>query len=72
MASVPGWHASTRRGEPTSSVSDTGEIRVPLALYMVDQPQGDVPLVLSRADAEELHATLCTHLGLADGMVDKR
>lgn len=72
MASGPGWHASTRRGEPTSSVSNTGEIRVPLALYQVDQHQGDVPLVLSRADAEELHAALCAHLGLADVMGDER
>ena len=72
MASGPGWHASTRRGEPASSVSDTGEIRVCLALYQVDQHQGDVPLVLSRTDAEELHAALGTHLGLTDIMVDER
>ncbi|GAA2690526.1 hypothetical protein GCM10009864_75830 [Streptomyces lunalinharesii] len=62
MAAVSGWHASPRRGAPTSSTSDTGEVRVPLALYRVDQHQGDVDLVLSRSEAEELRDALTEHL----------
>lgn len=62
MACVAHWHASPRRGESATSDSDTGEIRVPLSLFHVDQHQGDVELVLSRTEAEELHAALSTSL----------
>ncbi|MFC8873247.1 MULTISPECIES: hypothetical protein [Streptomyces] len=36
----------------------TGEIRVPVALYDLDEHRGDVPLVMSRAEAEALYAHL--------------
>lgn len=47
-------HASTRRGEPPAVDHVTGEVRVPLALYALDEHQGDAELVLSRADAQQL------------------
>ncbi|MFC9990945.1 hypothetical protein ACFXKV_17360 [Streptomyces globisporus] len=52
--SVTTWHASPQRaalplGDPT-----TGEVRVPVALYDLDELQAEVPLVLSRTEAEEL------------------
>ncbi|MET7514086.1 hypothetical protein ABZS88_11505 [Streptomyces sp. NPDC005480] len=47
-------HASTRRGEPPTVDHVTGEVRVPLALYALDDHQGDAELVLSRADAQRL------------------
>ncbi|MFE6903764.1 hypothetical protein ACFVFJ_44265 [Streptomyces sp. NPDC057717] len=45
-------HASTRRDEPPTCDPVTGEVRVPLALYAVDVHQGDIELVLSRAEAQ--------------------
>lgn len=51
-------HASPRRGEPPTSDPGTGEVRVPLALYQLDEHQADIPLVLSRGEAERLHTAL--------------
>lgn len=51
-------HASPRRGEPPTSDPSTGEVRVPIALYELDEHQADVPLVLSRGEAERLHTAL--------------
>ncbi|MFI2184829.1 hypothetical protein [Streptomyces sioyaensis] len=56
-------HASTRRGEPPSVDGVTGEIRVPLALYAVDEQRGSVDLVLSHAEAASLFASLVEALG---------
>ncbi|MCH0561967.1 MULTISPECIES: hypothetical protein [unclassified Streptomyces] len=56
-------HASTRRDEPPSSDADTGEVRVPIALYALDEHRGDTDLVLSRADADRLLAELAQALG---------
>ncbi|WP_043264445.1 hypothetical protein [Streptomyces sp. CT34] len=72
MATVSGLHASARRGASTSGTGDTGEVRVPLALYRVDQHQGDIDLVLSRGEAEALHMALAGHLGLAKKPTDAR
>lgn len=47
-------HASTRRGEPPTVDHVTGEVRVPLALYALDEHQDDAELVLSRADVQPL------------------
>ncbi|MBB1252660.1 hypothetical protein [Streptomyces alkaliterrae] len=58
VAGVNQWHASPCRTASATRDSETGEIRVPLALFHVDQPQGTVKLVLSRVQAEHLHATL--------------
>lgn len=58
MADVHGWHASPRRGVPASRNKDNGEIRVPLALFHLDQQQGDIELVLSRVEGEQLYAAL--------------
>ncbi|WP_327704561.1 hypothetical protein OG530_25255 [Streptomyces decoyicus] len=58
-------HASTRRDEPPSIDSVTGEIRVPLALYAVDEHRGSVDLVLSHADGASLLASLAEALGPA-------
>ncbi|HZF92091.1 hypothetical protein [Streptomyces sp.] len=57
-------HASTRRGEPLTTVHVTGEVRVPLALYAVDERRGDVDLVLSRTEAHRLFTQLAEALGL--------
>lgn len=56
-------HASTRRDEPLSSDDVTGEIRIPLALYAVDEYRGSVDLVLSRAEGASLLASLVEALG---------
>ncbi|MFI2314073.1 hypothetical protein AMK17_25435 [Streptomyces sp. CB00072] len=60
--SVMTWHASPTRaalpiGDPT-----TGEVRVPVALYDLDVLQAEVPLVLSRTEAEALRDRLDTLL----------
>lgn len=47
-------HASTRRDEPLSTDAVTGEVRVPIALYEVDEHRGDADLVLSRPDVQRL------------------
>lgn len=52
------WHASPRPNSAPTGDTTTGEIRVPLELFSVDQPQGDVDLVLSRVEAEHLHGHL--------------
>lgn len=51
-------HASPRPNASPTGDTTTGEIRVPLELFTVDQPQGDVDLVLSRVEAEHLYAHL--------------
>lgn len=51
-------HASPRPSTSVSSDSTTGEVRVPIDLYCLDQPQGPVDLVLSAREAEELHGQL--------------
>lgn len=74
MADVRGWHASPRKGAPASRNKDTGEIRIPLSLFHLDRPQGDVDLVLSRVEGEHLYATLSRHLngGCPAGSIDPR
>ncbi|MDX2643454.1 hypothetical protein PV341_07675 [Streptomyces sp. PA03-1a] len=52
------WHASPRRAADPVSDPGTGEIRVPLSLFSVDEHQGDVDLVLSRVEGEGLLSTL--------------
>ena len=47
-------HASLRRGEEPTRDAMTGEIRVPLALYDLDEHRGDTELVLARGEAEAL------------------
>lgn len=47
-------HASLRRAASPSSDSTTGEVRVLLSLYQVDALLGDVDLVLSRHEGEQL------------------
>lgn len=60
MSDVRGWHASPRRGVPATRHDNTGEIRIPLALFHLDQHEGDVELVLSKAESEQLHAELAS------------
>ncbi|MFD9225363.1 hypothetical protein ACFWDI_36385 [Streptomyces sp. NPDC060064] len=57
MAATP-WHASPRPNASPSGDTTTGEIRVPLELWSVDRSQGNADLVLSRVEAEHLHAHL--------------
>ncbi|MFD8914093.1 hypothetical protein [Streptomyces sp. NPDC059575] len=51
-------HASLDRGNAPTFNADTGEVRVPLSLYRLDEHDGDVPLVLSRAEAVRLRDAL--------------
>jgi hypothetical protein len=51
-------HASPRRDELLTTDLGTGEIRVPLSLYNIDEHQGDIDLVLSRTEGETLTASL--------------
>lgn len=53
-------HASARRSESPTIDHVTGEVRIPLALYVVDVHQADIELVLSRAEAQPLLEALQT------------
>ncbi|MDN3027992.1 hypothetical protein [Streptomyces sp. S.PB5] len=61
-------HASTRRDEPLTTDAVTGEVRVPLALYAVDERRADVDLVLSRTDGQRLFTELAEALGFVRPM----
>lgn len=51
-------HASQQRtGLPTTDPT-TGEVRIPIDLFAVDELQTSVPLVLSRSEAEQLRDRL--------------
>lgn len=56
--SMSALHASLARGEVPTCDARTGEIRIPLALYSLDELQGQPDLVLSRGEAESLFAHL--------------
>ncbi|KJY43684.1 hypothetical protein VR41_01955 [Streptomyces sp. NRRL B-1568] len=58
MVEVDRWHASPQRAEAATGNPATGEVRVPLALFRLDQPRGSVDLVLSRVEAAELYSAL--------------
>ncbi|MEU2868181.1 hypothetical protein ABZ769_03110 [Streptomyces olivoreticuli] len=58
MAVVDQWHASPCRDASPTIDDSTGEIRVPLALFQLDQLQGPVELVLSRVEAVEMYKSL--------------
>lgn len=49
-------HASLRRDAVPRTDPETGEVRVRLALYRVDELQGDVELVMSRDEWATLMA----------------
>ncbi|MFE5771456.1 hypothetical protein ACFQ7O_24185 [Streptomyces sp. NPDC056485] len=51
---VRGWHASLTRNVGPSTDRDSGEVRIPLALFDVDVHQGDAELVLTRREARGL------------------
>jgi hypothetical protein len=51
-------HASLRRGVQPICDSRTGEVRVPLTLYALDEVQDYPDLVLSRGEVEALFAHL--------------
>lgn len=70
MVSPAQWHASPQRGGAPASDAGTGEVRVPLSLFHVDQHMGDVELVLSRLEGEELLTGL--RAALAASAVRKR
>ncbi|MFF4178973.1 hypothetical protein [Streptomyces sp. NPDC001750] len=61
--SVTSWHASPQRAAVPHSDPGTGEVRVPVALYHLDEVQAEVSLVLSRTEAEELRDSLTALLG---------
>ncbi|AWI28594.1 hypothetical protein DDW44_07190 [Streptomyces tirandamycinicus] len=59
-------HASPRPGVAPSGDPSTGEIRVPLQLFVLDHPVGVVDLVLSHVEAEHHHAALTWQLNRAE------
>lgn len=65
--SVTSWHASPQRAASPVSDPSTGEVRVPVSLYAIDELQAEVPLVLSRAEAEALRAKLADLLARPAG-----
>lgn len=65
-------HASARRDEPPTIDATTGEVRVPLALYEVDERRGDVDLVMSRAEGQTLFTQLAEALGFVYQMPTPR
>lgn len=62
-------HASLRRDEPPTIQQATGEVRVPLTLYEVDENRGDIDLVLARAEGQRLFTQLAETLGLVHPMM---
>ncbi|POG47086.1 hypothetical protein BV881_12145 [Streptomyces sp. ZL-24] len=56
--SVLNWHASPQRAALPTGDPTTGEVRIPVALYDLDRLQAEVPLVLSRTEAEALRDRL--------------
>lgn len=60
-------HASQRGGEPLKSDAGTGEVRIPLSLYQLDDRLADCDLVLSRGEAEALTSALRTALAASNG-----
>lgn len=56
--SMSALHASLSRGETPQWDARTGEIRIQLALYDLDELQARPDLVLSRGEAESLFAHL--------------
>ncbi|MGV9754203.1 hypothetical protein ACWDUC_00015 [Streptomyces tricolor] len=52
------WHASPRRDTAPYSDGATGEVRIPLSLFCVDERIRDLDLVLSRAEGELLLSQL--------------
>ncbi|WP_156726172.1 hypothetical protein [Streptomyces apocyni] len=58
MANLAQWHASPQRGGAAHSDGGTREIRVPLSLFLFDEHQVDIELVLARVEGEELLAGL--------------
>lgn len=65
-------HASVRRDEPLRTQQDTGEVRVPLALYALDENRGDIDLVMSRTEGQTLFTRLAEALGLVNPMPVQR
>ncbi|MCZ7461179.1 hypothetical protein [Streptomyces sp. WMMC940] len=59
-------HASPRPGVAPTGDPSTGEIRVPLELFALDHSVGTVDLVLSRVEAEHLHAALTRQMNRAE------
>ncbi|GHC90287.1 hypothetical protein GCM10010349_78520 [Streptomyces flavofungini] len=55
-------HASPRRDAPVDVDAGTGEVRVPLSLYSLDEHQGDIELVLSRGEGAALLDRLAAYL----------
>jgi hypothetical protein len=55
-------HASPHPDRPPVGDATTGEVRIPLELWAVDRPEGAADLVLSRTEAEVLHAQLAALL----------
>ncbi|GGX93418.1 hypothetical protein [Streptomyces hiroshimensis] len=58
MHNVDQCHASLRKGGTATRDVSTGEIRVPLALFIRDEQQGAVELVLSGIEAAGFHALI--------------
>lgn len=58
MVSTAKWHASPSRTAAASHDRATGEVRIRLALYELDEHRGDVSLVLSRVEADALRTAL--------------
>lgn len=54
MAGPLSWHASPCRTGAPHCDGATGEVRIPLSLFHIDEHQRDVDLVLSRVEGEEL------------------
>ncbi|MEH6376014.1 hypothetical protein V7793_17040 [Streptomyces sp. KLMMK] len=58
MHNLDQCHASLRKGGTATRDGHTGEIRVPLAVFFLDQQQGSLDLVLSGAEAAEFRALI--------------
>ncbi|MFJ6657793.1 hypothetical protein ACIQNG_15680 [Streptomyces sp. NPDC091377] len=61
-------HASLVREESLTADRVTGEVRVPVALYEIDEHRGFVSLVCSRTEARTLFTQLAEALGLVHGI----
>lgn len=60
------WHASPQREADPFMDRSTGEVRIPLDLFDLDELQAQVLLVLSRREAEDLRDALDAQLAPAE------
>ncbi|MEU1292359.1 hypothetical protein ABZ439_08015 [Streptomyces sp. NPDC005840] len=63
MDALPARLHASLRPEPPTSVHATGEVRLPLSIWAVDELRATADLVMSRGEAQQLFTQLAGALG---------